>query len=143
MSHVVEQEHLPLFDVIQENGDKREYSLYSRWHRMTFAPGRGHVLSVNDEKVYVHYVGADKRLDEWLPGDRVTRVSEPSTENQTKKRKRSDDDDGDDGSGEQTPDSPVKLTVTEEELDSRIRERMTEQRNFEKVVFGDYVIRTW
>ncbi|KAK0433936.1 acyl-CoA N-acyltransferase [Desarmillaria tabescens] len=128
MPHVVEQEHLPLFDVIQENGDKR----------------RGHVLSVNDEKVYVHYVGADKRLDEWLPGDRVTRVSDPSTENQTKKRKRSnDDDDGSSRSDEQTSNSPVKLTVTEEELDSQIRERMTEQRNFEKVVFGDYVIRTW
>ncbi|KAK0475754.1 acyl-CoA N-acyltransferase [Armillaria novae-zelandiae] len=52
-------------------------------------------------------------------------------------------DDGSDHSGEQTPDSPVKLTVTEEELDSRIQERITEQRNFEKVVFGDYVIRTW
>lgn len=132
----------------------------------------------------MHYLNTDKRLDEWVPEDRIrivedrtqqssetvtgtangpsdTTSSTNATTNGTKKRKRSKSIDVAHDSGRRvgnTPqlvpseiggfsaaieDDPKTLKMTEEEYDLEHHKRITARRNFEKVIFGRWCIRTW
>ena len=108
------------------------------------------VLERRPNEVYVHYANTDKRLDEWV-SERVVRVthvkgpiqSAPSHTNGTSnKRKRSAsvgeqaEENGDDVVGKE-------LKLSEEEYDIEHHKQITAKRNFDKVNFGKWQIKTW
>lgn len=114
----------------------------------------------------MHYEHTDKRLDEWLPEDTVRIVptarsnghSSPKPDDHasvsaavphsngasTKKRKRSASMDATDGGGE-GPDASVSrgVKMSEEEYDIEHHKQITAKRNFDKVMFGRWQIKTW
>ncbi|KAG2139660.1 acyl-CoA N-acyltransferase [Suillus clintonianus] len=86
-----------------------------------------------DGQVYVHYDGFDKRLDEWIPGA----ILKPANEF-ARKRKRD--------TPSPTPPEPETQPdplMTEEEFDIKHHKQITAQRNFDKVNFGQWRIKTW
>ncbi|EIW86217.1 acyl-CoA N-acyltransferase [Coniophora puteana RWD-64-598 SS2] len=129
-----------------------------------------------DGQVYVHYEGADKRMDEWLPGEDLQLV-DPDTlpESQTRARKRKRQSSHVDL--RQNPpilEEPLSSNVgpstmeyvseslediseavmegtksladsglTEEEFDLQHHKQITAKRNFDKVNFAGYQIKTW
>lgn len=123
-----------------------------------------HVLERNGEDVYVHYANTDKRLDEWVRArdvrPAVSHEADVVGNGTRRKRKRGlSESDGArrTGSPGKTPAhtdtgaaghaSPVKqesvAPVTEEELDMQLHRQITAKRNFDKVVFGRWQIKTW
>ena len=127
--------------------------------------GQAHVLDRHEEEVYVHYVNSDKRLDEWVPESCVrpagTHEAEGSSNGTTRKRKRpspvgqsarrgsSVRSEGGAGSGSALLDGAEAASranasvITEEEFDIAHQKQITAKRNFEKVIFGRWQIRTW
>lgn len=132
---------------------------------------QANVLERRPGEVYVHYVGTDKRMDEWVS---ETNVKEEKTGHQAasgtsdansngtangglKKRKRSHnvDEPGrtarlsqvDSAEGEErgpgVEDERKTLKMSEEEYDLEHHKKITARRNFDKVVFGKWSIRTW
>ncbi|KAI0638868.1 acyl-CoA N-acyltransferase [Trametes polyzona] len=120
-----------------------------------------HVLDRRGEEAYVHYVNTDKRLDEWVPardvrpaGDHEAGMASNGT---SRKRKRGSED----GEGPRRPGSPARSDVdeastrpeneqgpptapiTEEEHDVQFQRQITAKRNFDKVIFGRWQIKTW
>ncbi|KAH9939012.1 acyl-CoA N-acyltransferase [Epithele typhae] len=112
---------------------------------------QAYVLDRHEEAVYVHYVNKDKRLDEWVPEEShgVEGLCE-------------DEGEGTAGLGSAAAATPAPapalagvgggvvgtgragaITATEEELDIEHQRQITAKRNFEKVVFGRWQIRTW
>lgn len=86
-----------------------------------------------DGQVYVHYDGFDKRLDEWIPGTSL----KPANESVRKRRR---------GTPSPTPtesETQPDLLMTEEEFDIKHHKQITAQRNFDKVNFGQWRIKTW
>ncbi|TFK86527.1 acyl-CoA N-acyltransferase [Polyporus arcularius HHB13444] len=129
-----------------------------------------HILERHGEEVYVHYVNTDKRLDEWVAERDVRPVggheAEVAANGQsngatTRKRKRGSTADvqsprrgspnrtnGDAASGSAQPEDPDATqanasVVTEEEYDIEHHKQITAKRNFDKVIFGKWQIRTW
>lgn len=111
-----------------------------------------------EQEVYVHYVGTDKRMDEWVDEKLVTEEASPavassatrgqkrkrqSTANANGARPRVDTENRSSnmslGNG-QSVDAPP---LTEEELDLREHNKITATRNFDKVNFGQWQIKTW
>jgi hypothetical protein len=97
-------------------------------------------------EVYVHYLNSDKRLDEWLPESACKLLPEKEPGNK-RKRKR-----GHSSARQPSNSRPVleadgapaeDMTMTEEEYDIQHHKQITAQRNFEKVVFGKWQIKTW
>lgn len=109
----------------------------------------------------MHYVNTDKRLDEWIPDTTVKPVEEqadPSSGSHAangRKRKR-------DGLNNTSISSPARnrsvdvgvedgnlmetqgeVTMTEEDYDIQHHKQITAQRNFDKVNFGHWQIKTW
>ncbi|KAH0838749.1 acyl-CoA N-acyltransferase [Lanmaoa asiatica] len=93
----------------------------------------------SDCHTYVHYEGSDKRLDEWIPRSELRRVEPDSdalpsgTNNGKRKWEESTS----------RPGSPTNSTRAKEDFDVRHYKQMTAQRNFDKVNFGQWQIRTW
>lgn len=86
-----------------------------------------------DGQVYVHYDGFDKRLDEWIPGASL----KPANESARKRRR---------GTPSPTPtesETQPDPLMTEEEFDIKHHKQITAQRNFDKVNFGQWRIKTW
>ncbi|KAI0717529.1 acyl-CoA N-acyltransferase [Cerioporus squamosus] len=129
---------------------------------------QAHILEHHNEEVYVHYVNTDKRLDEWvaerdvrLAGGYEAEVAANGHSNGvTRKRKRGSTDgesprrgsparaNGDAASGSAQPEDPDASmgnasVVTEEEYDIEHHKQITAKRNFDKVIFGRWQIRTW
>ncbi|KAH9850554.1 acyl-CoA N-acyltransferase [Lenzites betulinus] len=123
-----------------------------------------HVLERNGEDVYVHYANTDKRLDEWVRArdvrPAVSHEADVAGNGTRRKRKRGlSESDGarrtgspgkprahtDTGAAGHA--SPVKqesvAPATEEELDMQLHRQITAKRNFDKVVFGRWQIKTW
>ncbi|KAJ7363754.1 acyl-CoA N-acyltransferase [Mycena albidolilacea] len=104
------------------------------------------ILSRRQDQVYVHYVNQDKRMDEWIPETEF--MPSATDSHHARKRKRSRQGDSED---ESTPDdlsaeeNGVERTmeVTEEDFDFEHHKKITAQRNFDKVHFGNWLIRTW
>ncbi|TFK38680.1 acyl-CoA N-acyltransferase [Crucibulum laeve] len=148
-----------IYTVTTKNGEERLANVLQR--------GGGHV--------YVHYVGTDKRLDEWIPEEQCKLAftdAEGSTEEPgqpqppagppLKKRKRvlrAGDSPSPNSPSGSRPGSvrPSELdalltngaafqeevTMTEEDYDIQHHKQITAQRNFEKVTWGDWEIKTW
>ncbi|KAI0761183.1 acyl-CoA N-acyltransferase [Trametes elegans] len=123
------------------------------------AERQAHILERHEEDVYVHYVNTDKRMDEWLPGREVRpaghRAADMARNGTSRKRKRGSLE----GEGPRRTGSPVKTEaepasaqaaldagpagITEEEFDIEHHKQITAKRNFDKVVFGRWQIKTW
>jgi histone acetyltransferase MYST1 len=129
--------------------------------------GDVHIIKTSEDKAFVHYVGTDKRLDEWVMLSELYSTpstpspsSTPSRTTRRGKRKR----DGSDGT--HSPDSsttprgspkpngsipiiPIppavapQVTMTEEEYDMEHHKQISAVKNFEKVHFGLWLIKTW
>ncbi|TBU30796.1 acyl-CoA N-acyltransferase [Dichomitus squalens] len=127
-----------------------------------------HILDRHGAEVYVHYVDKDKRLDEWVAERDVRPAGGHEADNMsngtTRKRKRDSVDgagssslrsspsrpprDQDAGSGSAQPEdedaSKANASViTEEEYDIEHHKQITAKRNFDKVIFGRWQIKTW
>ncbi|KAJ7705301.1 acyl-CoA N-acyltransferase [Mycena rosella] len=98
-------------------------------------------------QVYVHYVNQDKRMDEWIP--EVDFMPSAADNHHSRKRKRTSQHDSDEGSP--TPDElsaeengvERTMVVSEEDYDFEHHKKITAQRNFDRVQFGDWQMRTW
>jgi histone acetyltransferase MYST1 len=105
------------------------------------------ILQRRQGQIYVHYVNQDKRMDEWIP--EVDFMPSATDTHHSRKRKRSSQHDSDEGSP--TPDEfsaeengvERTMVVSEEDYDFEHHKQITAQRNFDKVQFGDWLIRTW
>ncbi|KAI0369899.1 acyl-CoA N-acyltransferase [Pilatotrama ljubarskyi] len=120
---------------------------------------QAHVLERHGEDVYVHYVNTDKRLDEWVPARDVRPAGnhevDMASNGTSRKRKRgSAEREGSTrraGSpGQPVPDAGSVKTedtgaamITEEEYDIQHHKQITAKRNFDKVIFGRWQIKTW
>ncbi|KAF8531027.1 acyl-CoA N-acyltransferase [Gautieria morchelliformis] len=112
-------------------------------------------------EVYVHFLNTDRRLDEWVPESQL-RVAEPheiteSIEVRGKKRKRmssyhlgspSASQNGalggsQDGAGHSAQSGSPDELETEEDSDTGEHLRITAKRNFDRVNFGHWQIKTW
>ncbi|KAF9490402.1 hypothetical protein BDN71DRAFT_1454250 [Pleurotus eryngii] len=129
-----------------------------------------HVLARRSDEVYVHYVNLDKRMDEWLPGDTIHRVQEAPPSPPPRKRKRSSSSrlerrrastsrsslldiahtagtsgtmNGRDAHSGGRGAAVEEMVITEEDFDIRHHNKITAQRNFDKVNFGMWQIKTW
>ncbi|KZT68808.1 acyl-CoA N-acyltransferase [Daedalea quercina L-15889] len=117
------------------------------------------ILERRADEVYVHYLNADKRLDEWLPQSAVRpsgshEVTMASNGN-ARKRKRGSVSEGNSASPNVQPASPGHSdalagsvgpevqAITEEEYDIQHHKQITAKRNFDKVIFGRWEIKTW
>ncbi|KAK7052391.1 histone acetyltransferase [Favolaschia claudopus] len=118
--------------IVVKNGTEQPAQIISR------APGQ----------LYVHYVNQDKRMDEWIPEDEF--MPSATDVGPSRKRKRSQQGESDDEESMLDGDllgeeNGVERTmvVTEEDYDFEHHKQITAQRNFDKVQFGDWLIRTW
>lgn len=119
------------------------------------------ILERRPSECYVHYNNTDKRMDEWVPESSVRPVGpddrpEPETSS-SRKRKRASvapEASGSRGASEDrssvlrdgsvaTPGESGGVTVTEEEYDIEHHKQITAKRNFDKVIFGKWQIKTW
>lgn len=109
----------------------------------------------------MHYVNKDKRLDEWLPeGALQPSASHEATmtsNGSARKRKRGSVEreksagaaskaspgPSDARPGSIGPGTSVPQSITEEEYDIQHHKQITAKRNFDKVVFGRWQIKTW
>ncbi|KAI9462733.1 acyl-CoA N-acyltransferase [Boletus coccyginus] len=124
-----------------------------------------HVLQrrSSDSHAYVHYEGSDKRLDEWVPGSELRRVEPdsdalPSGTNNGKRKREDESTTSRPGSPtnstrasslERTPFPDAQTptasqdTMTDEDFELQHYKQITAQRNFDKVNFGQWQIKTW
>lgn len=129
---------------------------------LTFVLEHVHILQRREGEVYVHYVNTDKRLDEWISDTalkpREEEQAEPSsglhaangrkrkrngpnnTSTSSPTRHRSVDVGIEDGDLVPTQDEVI---MTEEDYDIQHHKQITAQRNFDKVNFGHWQIKTW
>lgn len=122
-------------------------------------PQKVYVIEKKQSQVYVHYVGTDKRLDEWVSEDLVSQ--EPLTSTRKRKRNPVAEEPSDDGSragfkrrvedsaSENSMDEEADLDtdqvveMTEEDFDLEHHRKLTANRNFDKVIFRHFEIKTW
>ncbi|KNZ72739.1 putative MYST-like histone acetyltransferase 1, partial [Termitomyces sp. J132] len=131
--------------------------------------GPAHILQHRDREVYVHYIGADKRLDEWVAEERCfiptpnpppfrasldptfhSHPAGPSTTNrqpqfgvnQTASTSAAPAQMLPPGQKAQTS-TPREMVMTEEEYDIHQHKQITANRNFEYVYFGEWQGKTW
>lgn len=108
--------------------------------------------------MYVHYGDTDKRLDEWIPetdlrniaGELRHREADNAEGSNTRKRKRDSLSPLSPTPHQPSTDTPgmadgtkPKVPLTEEEFDIRHHKQITAKRNFDKVNFGQWQIKTW
>jgi hypothetical protein len=153
----------PQIYTVSKKGQDREFLLChcGRANVITLVLERAHILQRREGEVYVHYVNTDKRLDEWVPEKSVKLAEEDAEASSShaingRKRKRGentnqlansspiryrsvefalDDDDVEEIQGE--------VGMTEEDYDIQHHKQITAQRNFDKVNFGHWQIKTW
>ena len=109
-------------------------------------------------EVYVHYVNSDKRLDEWVSEAIVRPAGQHeatmSSKGTSRKRKRVPTDGSLDEAGRRSPthldagsmgpwEFGLPKGITEEEYDIQHHKQITAKRNFDKVNFGRWQIKTW
>ena len=123
---------------------------------------RANILQRRKDDVYVHYIGTDKRLDEWLPEDSVKLFGGEAEDRDTgrsssstngRKRKRTGRNKSRETPRPRSLDIPHDLEglglgdegvpMTEEEYDIQHHKQITAQRNFDKVFFAHFQIKTW
>lgn len=126
--------------------------------------GPVNILDRRNGKFFVHYANTDKRLDEWVPETMVlVSPNEPSSVapetsivvRETRKRKAdrelnpptlpepSSEDPSIPAPSLYASTSWRESGLTEEEFDMQQHKGIMQTRNFDKVVFGDFSIKTW
>ncbi|OBZ79378.1 putative MYST-like histone acetyltransferase 1 [Grifola frondosa] len=115
------------------------------------------LLERRGQEVYVHYVNSDKRLDEWVAegdvrpaGDHEAALANDAA-NRKRKRMSVDRETSNRGSmgpsdvdaGSLGPGDKNNASITEEEYDIEHHKQITARRNFDKVNFGRWQIKTW
>ncbi|KAJ7021058.1 acyl-CoA N-acyltransferase [Mycena alexandri] len=108
------------------------------------------IVQKRQGQVYVHYVNQDKRMDEWIP--EADFMPSATDHHHSRKRKRGSQH-GDSDEGSPTPEGELSapeengvertMVISEEDYDLEHHKQITAQRNFDKVHFGDWLIRTW
>ena len=110
----------------------------------------------------MHYADTDKRLDEWIPESIIRllpsnantpKASTPDASSTSRKRKRPSVErdsalpEGSRASSELRVDGgeggATSVAITEEEYDIEHHKQITAKRNFDKVIFGRWQIKTW
>lgn len=123
---------------------------WGRTVHLIFPVVEAYILERRPNEVYVHYANTDKRLDEWVLESK-TRLMDNSngsdavhTNGHVKKRKRSvspelGEPTGVAGEGA----TPKEVKMSEEEYDIEHHKQITARRNFDRVNFGRWQIKTW
>ncbi|KAI0063101.1 acyl-CoA N-acyltransferase [Artomyces pyxidatus] len=109
---------------------------------------KAQILEHRAGEVYVHYIDTDKRLDEWVPDTSVRALSpSPSPRPASRKRRRTTSPTRaaapDDASTHAPETKRPAPTVDSEEFDIQHHRQITARRNFDKVNFGHWQIKTW
>ncbi|KAI9510638.1 acyl-CoA N-acyltransferase [Russula earlei] len=110
---------------------------------------KAHVLDRRSDEVLVHYLDTDKRLDEWVPADTVRAATPPRDSttpgrdatpsrrvngmNTRKRRRSASPPKAHDRNDRDTTQPPAALPTT----------MASARRNFDKVNFGPWQIKTW
>ncbi|KAM6497798.1 acyl-CoA N-acyltransferase [Amanita muscaria] len=114
-----------------------------------------YILDRHGDEVYVHYLNTDKRLDEWIPkanlrlaqadADTSNGVAlETTTRLAGTKRKRGAYQlESSRARGGEELQEEATITISEEDYDLEQHKRLFAQRNFDKVHFGEWQIKTW
>jgi hypothetical protein len=112
----------------------------------------------NEGEVYVHYTNMDKRMDEWISESFVRDMADSQADNRSgtaRKRKRRGSRPGTLSPAMQSststfstvPDPSTngveEVTMTEEDYDIEHHKKISRMRNFDKVNFGEWQIKTW
>ncbi|KAH9043890.1 acyl-CoA N-acyltransferase [Lactarius pseudohatsudake] len=105
---------------------------------------KAHVLDRRQNEVFVHYIGTDKRMDEWIPADNVRACTPPrnaaspgcdansplrANGTGTRKRRRME--------------SPTNAHDRDATQPPVLPTTASARRNFDKVNFGSWQIKTW
>jgi histone acetyltransferase MYST1 len=132
--------------VFKDGADRKSFRLKSPSSPVKVWIGKAHVLDRRPGEVFVHYLDTDKRLDEWVSADN-TRTTTPPRDSissghgtspprrvngtSTRKRRRSA--------------SPPKAHDTREATQppTALPTMASTRRNFDKVNFGTWQIKTW
>lgn len=138
--------------VVTKNGADRKSPSHPHAQHTHPVPDQAHVLERRAAEAYVHYLNTDKRLDEWVPASTVRPLSPPASPTPPRKRRRT-------SVPVPAPASdPPKLpaiaaplaeeqaaveVLTEEQFDIQHHRQITARRNFDKVNFGTWQIKTW
>ncbi|KAI9065573.1 acyl-CoA N-acyltransferase, partial [Trametes sanguinea] len=121
------------------------------------------VLERQGDDVYVHYVNTDKRMDEWVSQRDVkpagTHEAEAASNGIAGRKRKRESLEGEpskllNGSpspsetkpqhaGSAQPEDSGAAVITEEEYDIQHHKQITAKRNFDKVIFGRWQIKTW
>lgn len=116
------------------------------------------ILQRNEGEIYVHYANTDKRMDEWIPESAVREVVDGQADGRSgsnRKRKRRGSRPGTlsptlpalAGAFNSIPDpgsnGVEEVPMTEEEYDIEHHKKIYKMRNFDKVNFGEWQIKTW
>ena len=135
--------------VLQNGGDSKSFSAkQSNTPKRKHELGNAQILDRRPGQVFVHYIGTDKRLDEWVPADTVRATTPPRDSlspvcdaapsrrvNGTSARKRrrslSLANAHDQDALDTTQPSAALPTMA------------STRRNFDKVNFGPWQIKTW
>jgi histone acetyltransferase MYST1 len=132
--------------VSKDGADRESFRPKSSYSPVKMWIGKAHVLDRRPGEVFVHYVGTDKRLDEWVSADNIRattplrdsispghETSLPRRVNGTSTRKR------------RRSASPPKAHDARETTQppAALPTMASTRRNFDKVNFGTWQIKTW
>ena len=132
--------------VSKDDADRKSFWLKSPNSPVKIWIGKAHVLDRRPGEAFVHYLGTDKRLDEWVSADNIRATTPPRDSispghetspprrmngTTTRKRRRSA--------------SPPKAPDTRETTQppTVLPTMASTRRNFDKVNFGTWQIKTW
>ncbi|KAF8911854.1 acyl-CoA N-acyltransferase [Mucidula mucida] len=107
------------------------------------APREATIVQVDGDSILVHFKGRDSRMDKWIDVRSIRGAYQEPTKNGSLEQSRTpyvedsddsgDDDEADDDQSFESPDVPQQPTA----------QKQQKPRSIEKVVFGQYLIKTW
>jgi histone acetyltransferase MYST1 len=109
-----------------------------------------HIVKRRDENVFVHYVGLDRRMDEWIPEANCRQIKKRGRP-PTKKRAVTESPESQvtSSASRRRSVAPMlngkanvkEVEMTEEEFD--LLQHKLPDKNFEKVYFGNWEVKVW
>jgi hypothetical protein len=127
------------------NADRKSSPCTTPNPKTKTSTGKAHVLDRRQNEVFVHYIGTDKRLDEWVPADNV-RACTP-TRNAASSGREATSSPRPNGVGprkRRRMESPTNTHDRDEtEVPPVLSTTASTRRNFDKVNFGSWQIKTW
>ena len=95
--------------------------------------------AAGEYEFYVHYVGWNKRLDEWVTEDRLDASTAEAVDRKSKKKKQGKKQTKKRGNDELSVPNPMANHVEHE----KEHEEVTKVRNIQRIELGRYVVDTW